>query len=248
MSLKRYLIVFILILCSSSKLFAQDRVPAWGGGADLQDFSFGFSFAYVSSDFKIVKQPDWRVPFFDPAVNQVITPALNSISSKSLSGFSVGFLTRYRLTEHLEARVTPSLVFADRNLTYTYVNPEVNPTVTKQVQTTTVDFPVSLKIKSDRIGDFRAYILGGLKYSHAIGSKKDDTNADMLDKLVKNVNGYASYEAGLGCDIYFEFFKLSPEIKISNSFGNVLQREFQPYSTPINKLSLHTLMFSLFFE
>jgi hypothetical protein len=250
MSLKRYLIVCILTLCGSNTLFAQDRVPAWGGGADLEDFSFGFSFSYVSSDFKIVKQPDWRTPFFDtdPGVNHVITPALNSISSKSLPGFAVGFLTRYRLTEHLEARITPSLVFADRNLTYTYVNPEVNPTVTKQVQTTTVDFPVSLKIKSDRIGDFRAYILGGLKYSHSIGAKKDDTNADMLDKLVKNNSGYASYEAGLGCDIYFEFFKLSPEIKISNSLGNVLQHEYQPYSNPINKLSLHTLMFSLYFE
>ncbi|WPU95907.1 outer membrane beta-barrel protein [Mucilaginibacter sabulilitoris] len=248
MSLKRYLIiVFILILCSS-KLFAQDRVPAWGGGADLQDLSFGFSFAYVSSDFKIVKKPNWRTPFNDPETGNALTTPLNSISSRSLPGFSVGFITRYRLTEHLEARVTPSLVFADRNLTYSYQNSEQYPNVEKQVQTTTVDVPLSLKIKSDRIGDFRAYILGGIKYSHAIGSKKNDINSDLLDKLVKNKTGYGSYEAGLGCDIYFEFFKLSPEIKISNSFGNVLVPENQPFSAPISKLSLHTIMFSLFFE
>ncbi|WP_183566253.1 outer membrane beta-barrel protein [Mucilaginibacter sp. SP1R1] len=244
MNLKRYLIVFILMFCSNL-LFAQ-RVPAWGGGADLQDLSFGFSFSYVSSDFKIVKQPDWRNPYFDAGSNQYITTALNSISSKSLPGFSVGFLTRYRLTEHLEARFTPSLVFADRNLTYTYLDPSQN--TTRQVQTTTVDVPLSLKIKSDRIGDFRAYILGGLKYSHTIGSKKSDANADPLDKLVKNVSGYNSYEAGLGCDIYFEYFKLSPEIKISNSIGNVLVQDNNPFSAPINKLSLHTIMFSLFFE
>jgi hypothetical protein len=240
----RYLIVFILMFCSSL-LFAQ-RVPAWGGGADLQDLSFGFSFSYVSSDFKIGKIPNWRIPFPDPETGIPLTSPLNSISSKSLPGFSVGFLTRYRLTEHLEARFTPSLVFADRNLTYTYANPDQN--TIKQVQTTTVDAPLSLKIKSDRIGDFRAYILGGVKYSHAIGSKKSDANADPLDKLVKNVSGYSSYEAGLGCDIYFEFFKLSPEIKISNSFGNVLLPDNNPFSAPINKLSLHTIMFSLFFE
>lgn len=244
MSLTRYLIIFILMFCSNL-LFAQ-RVPAWGGGADLQDLSFGFSFAYVSSDFKIVKKPDWRTPFIDRETGLPVTDQLNSISSKNLPGFSVGFITRYRLTEHLEARATPSLVFADRNLTYTYVN--TTESVTKQVQTTTVDLPLSLKIKSDRIGDFRAYILGGVKYSHAIGSKKNDDNLDLLDKLVKNKTGYGSYEAGLGCDIYFEFFKLSPEIKISNSFGNVLVPENQPFSAPISKLSLHTIMFSLFFE
>jgi hypothetical protein len=233
------------MLCSS-QLFAQDRVPAWGGGADLQDFSFGFSFAYVNSEYKITKKPNWRDPFFDAANNQYITNTLNSINSKSLPGFSVGFVTRYSFTDHLEARFTPSLVFADRNLTYSYVG--VNETTSKQVQTTTIDAPLSFKIKSDRIGDFRAYILGGVKYSQAIGTKKNDINSDLLDKLVKNTNGFASYEAGLGCDIYFEFFKLSPQIKISNSFGNVLKPENNPYSYPISKLSLHTIMFSLFFE
>jgi hypothetical protein len=233
------------MLCSRT-LFAQERVPAWGGGADLQDFSFGFSFAYVNSEYKIVKKPDWRNPFIDPTTGDAVTGYLNSISSKNLPGFSVGFVTRYTFTDHFEVRFTPSLVFADRNLTYAYTG--VNQTISKVVQTTTIDAPLSFKIKSDRLGDFRAYILGGVKYSQAIGAKKNDANSDLLDKLVKNRSGYGSYEAGLGCDIYFEFFKLSPEIKISNSFGNVLKPENNPYSNPISKLSLHTLMFSLFFE
>ena len=53
---------------------------------------------------------------------------------------------------------------------------------------------------------------------------------------------------GIGFDLYFEYFKLSPEIKLSNSFGNVLLPETHPFSAPINKLSLHTIMFSLYFE
>ncbi|MDB5009862.1 MAG: hypothetical protein JWQ06_651, partial [Mucilaginibacter sp.] len=150
------------------------------------------------------------------------------------------------LTEHLEARVTPSLIFADKQLTYTYVS---SPAVTKLVSNTTVDFPLLLKLKSDRIGDFRAYMLGGVKYSQTIGSKINaDVNAAALDKLVKNINGYGSYEAGIGCDIYFEFFKLSPEIKLSNSFGNVMYHDNNAFSSPISKLSLHTFMFSLYFE
>jgi hypothetical protein len=240
----RYLLVVCFCFCS--KLMLAQNVPAWGGGADEQDLSFGFSFSYVSSDFKITKKPDWRKPFFDATNNQYITDSLNSIGSKSTPGFAIGFLTRYTLTEHFEVRATPSLVFADRNLSYTYRNPDQNQE--KQVQTTSLEIPLSFKLKSDRLGDFRAYILGGVKYTKAIGGKKNEANLDPLDKLVKNTGGFSSYEAGLGCDIYFEFFKLSPQIKVSNSFGNILVPENHPFSSPISKLSLHTVMFSLFFE
>lgn len=240
----RCLLVVCLMFCC--KFLLAQNVPAWGGGADQQDLSFGFSFSYVSSDFKIVKKPDWRKPFFDATNNQYITDSLNSISPKGTPGFAIGFLTRYTLTEHFEVRITPSLVFADRNLTYTYANPDQNQV--KQLQTTSVDIPLSFKLKSDRLGDFRAYILGGVKYTKAIGTKKNDANLGPMDKLVKNAGGFSSYEAGLGCDIYFEFFKLSPQIKVSNSFGNILVPENHPFSSPISKLSLHTVMFSLFFE
>ncbi|MDF2433489.1 MAG: hypothetical protein JWP44_3120 [Mucilaginibacter sp.] len=238
------LVIAFLFLCSNL-LFAQVP-PAWGGGADQNDLSFGFAFGYVSSNFKIAKKPDWRKPFFDKGTNKYITDSLNSISSTPVPGFSIGFITRYRLDEHIEARFTPALVFADRSLSYAYATPSQD--VTKQIQPTTVEFPLSLKLRSDRLGNFRAYMLGGVKYTQSIGKGAPDPNTDPLQKLVKNTSGFGSYEAGLGCDIYFEFFKLSPEIKISNSFGNMLIPENQPFSAPISKLSLHTIVFSLCFE
>lgn len=252
MKIRRLLIAVFLLSCKS--LFAQDEVVhAWASGADQRDLSFGFTFQYVSTDFKIEKKPDWRSPFYDPASGVKLTDSLTSISSKASQGFGIGFITRYRITDHLEVRTTPMLVFADRLLEYGYDKPQNNTTsntnvVEKQVQTTMVEFPLSLKLKSDRLGNFRGYLLGGVKYSGLIGSKKTDANASPLDKLVKNTSGFASYEAGIGCDIYFEYFKLSPEIKISNSFRNILVPENQPYSRPIDKLFLHTVMFSLYFE
>ncbi|MFB9845263.1 type IX secretion/gliding motility protein PorT/SprT [Mucilaginibacter ginsenosidivorans] len=240
---KRYLLLVIVLLFGKIA-FAQ--VPAWGGNADLQDYSFGFTFQYVNSYFKIDKRPDWRKPYFDPGVNRNITDSVNSISSPGAPGFAVGFLARYSLTDFLEIRTTPSLVFADRTLNYTYATPSQNQS--KAVQSTSLDLPVSFKLKSERIQDFRAYMLAGIKYSTAIGSKKNNPDIDPLDAIVRNKSGFGSYEIGLGCDIYFEYFKLSPEIKISNSFGNVLISEDNPFATPINKLSLHTVTFSLIFE
>lgn len=245
MSKKLYLLIFTILFCGTIA-FAQ-QPPAWAGGADQNDLSFGFSFAYVSNYYKILKNPNWRSPFLDKDNgNQPVTSYLNSITSPNTPGFAIGFLSRYRITDHLEVRVTPSLVFADRELHYSYVDPSND--VTKTVQSTTIDAPLLIKLKSDRIGDFRAYLIAGAKYSYSIGADKPDPQDALVDKTIKNVTGYGSYEVGIGCDIYFEYFKLSPELKVSNSIGNVLVPESQPYSAPISKLFLHSLMFSLYFE
>jgi hypothetical protein len=243
MNKTRYLLL-ILMLFFGKNLFAQ--APAWGGGADQADYSFGFSFQYVNTNFKITKKPNWRNPYYDPGVGKYVTDSLSSISSPSSPGFAVGFIARYDLTDNIEIRTTPSLVFADRTLSYTY--PTASQDVQKPVQATSIDFPLLLKLKSDRIMDFRAYMIAGIKYTESIGAKKNSPDVDPLDALVTNKTGFGSYEVGLGCDIYFEYFKLSPEIKLSNSIGNLLNPENNPYSEPINKLSLHTVTVSLIFE
>jgi hypothetical protein len=91
--------------------------------------------------------------------------------------------------------------------------------------------------------------MGGVKLTQAISSKyNSDVDLPPIDKIVKNLNRYNSYEVGIGCEIYFEFFKLSPEIKISNSFGDVMLHDNNAFSRPISSLGLHTVMFSLYFE
>jgi hypothetical protein len=246
MSKNKYLLIVLLLFCSNL-LQAQALVPAWASGADQRDQSFGFYFTYVSSNYNITKTPNWRSPYFDPASNKLITDSLNAISSRPLPGFAIGLISRYRITENIEARITPSLVFADRSISYSYNTPSQN--VDKLIQTTSLDLPLTVKLKSDRIANFRAYVIGGVKYSLAIGSKNQSTvDTNPLDKMVRNIGGFGTYEAGFGCDIYFEFFKLSPEIKFSNSFGNVLVQDGSPFSSPISRLSLHNIMFSLLFE
>jgi len=248
--IKQFSLASALIFSLLASQAQEIRTRAWGGGADEKDLSFGFSFSSVNPYYKIDKAPNWQTPFADPVNgNAPVTGNLTSITSGYSNGFGIGFLARYRLTEFLEARITPSLIFVDKSLTYTYDNtaPVTSP-ITKTVQATSTDFPLLLKLKSEKIGNFRAYVLGGVQYSHAIGSKSDDLNSAPLNRLVKNVSGYGSYDVGLGCDIYFEFFKMSPEIRLTNSFGDVLVHDNTAFSTPISKLTLHTLMFSLYFE
>jgi hypothetical protein len=243
---KTFALLIFLIASSCSELFAQQN---WGGGVDDEPLHFGFTFQYVSSEYKVRKNSNWRnnQDFADPeGLNDPKT--LYSISSPVSPGFGLGFVSNYRVGRNADVRFTPALVFSDRLLDYEYQLPE--DFRQQKVQSVLVDFPLGIKIKSDRRKNFRAYMVAGAKYSIDIVSKKKTNDVDKIwtEKFVKNTRNILWYEAGVGLDLYFEFFKLSPEIKLANSFKSVLTPENHPYSGPIDKLILRNLQFSLYFE
>lgn len=261
--IKRLYAALIFVLFSSA-VSAQN----WGGGVDSETLHFGFTFQYLSSEYKIQKRQNWREPFFDNETNGFATDSLYSVSSPVSPGFGLGFVGDLKLSEHVNLRFTPGLVFTDRLLDYHYAPQEPVPIpandiypnnvvvessdsyIQKKVQATMVDLPIGIKFKSDRIMNYRAYLIGGIKYSMDIISKKktDDTGFAPLEKLIKNNRSILSYEVGIGLDLYFEFFKLSPEIKLSNSFNSVLTPENHAFSSPLEKLFLRNFQFSLYFE
>jgi len=243
--MKKRIYLILVFLSIHVISFAQGN---WGGGVDDKFFSPGFTFQYLSSEYKIYKRADWQKPYFDEEIGQYITDSLKSISSPLSPGFGLGFIAGFKLGNNTDLRITPTLVFLDRLLNYGYADPEKFRQ--QKVATTTVEFPVGLKLKSDRRRDFRAYILAGGKYSMDIISKKktDDSGFALTEKFVKNNKGYLSYEVAIGFDFYFEFFKLSPELKLSNSINNVLKHEDHPYSSPLEKLYTRNFQFSLYFE
>lgn len=240
--------VSFFLLFSGLFFTASAQQQRWGGGVDDEVIHFGFTFQYVSSEYKIFKKPEWRNPFYDDETSSFVTDSLYSISSPVSPGFGLGFVTNLRIGDHADLRFTPGLVFSDRLLDYQYKDPASFRQ--QRVQATLVDLPLGFKLKSDRRRNFRAYILAGAKYSLDIVSKKKTNDAGFApeEKLVKNTRGIVWYEAAIGFDLYFDYFKLSPELKLSNSVRSVLSPENHPYSTPIDKLLLRNLQFSLYFE
>jgi len=247
---KKLTLLLLVFLTVSNFAKAQN----WGGGIDDENFNFGFSFQYISSEYKILKKVDWRNPYFDTGLGNYVTDSLSAISSPTSVGFGIGFVVNTRVNNNVDVRFTPTLVFNDRLINYYYVEPGIynpgNPLIQKKFQATMIDLPLGLKVKSDRMMNFRAYMLGGLKYSIdlASGKKNNDASAAPIDKLIKNNKNFLSYEAGIGLDIYFEWFKMSPELKMSYSFKDILKHDNTPYANPIDKAKLRHFTFSLFFE
>lgn len=249
------------------QIYAQN----WGGGVDDEDWSFGFNFQYISAEYKILKNANWRAPFFEvpnslgvsynPTSGLPVTGTVNAISSPPTQGFGLGFVVNRRITNNVDLRSTPSIIFSDRNLIYEYEQlPPINlgngqtktydNIIEKKVQATMFEVPLGVKIKSNRLNNVRAYFLGGAKYSIDIGSKKKtaDDGEPPLNKFVKNKRNYFSYEAGIGLDLYFEYFKMSPEIKLSYSPNDILLHNGTAFSNPIDQLRLRQLTFSLIFQ
>ena len=246
---KRLKLIFLFLTISVAAFAQSGQGGNWGGGVDEQFFSPGFTFQYLTSEYKIFKKVDWQRPYPNPDIpGQYLTDSLMSISSPLSPGFGLGFIAGFKLGEHTDLRITPTLVFLDRLLNYEYADPA--KLRQQKVPTTTVEYPIGLKLKSDRRLNFRAYLLAGGKYSMDIISKKktDDSGFALTEKFVKNNKGYLSYEVAIGFDFYFEYFKLSPEFKLSNSIGNVLKHEDHPYSSPLEKLYTRNFQFSLYFE
>nr|WP_315421846.1 outer membrane beta-barrel protein [uncultured Pedobacter sp.] len=253
----RKLSLILSFFMVSATTFAQN----WGGGIDDEDWSFGFNFQYISSEYKILKKPNWRSPFYevptsfdpsyDPNSGIPVTSTLNSISSPPSQGFGLGFVMNRMISDNFDIRATPSLIFSDRVVAYEYEPMAPFQTVVERtVQSTMFEFPLGIKVKSNRLNNFRVYWLGGAKYSIDIASKKKtfDEGETAVNKFLKNNRNYLSYETGIGFDIYFEYFKMSPEIKLSYSANDLLQHDNTVYANPIDKLKLRQLTFSLIFQ
>ena len=247
--MKKLLLLCILSLFTFNITNAQEN---WGGGVDGEQLHFGFKFQYVSSEYKIQKIENWKGPFIDPFNGlPMINSQLRSLSSPVTPGFGLGFVSDYRLGNNANLRFTPGMVFTDAIVNYEFEDPSLS--VQRKVQGTLIDLPLGIKLKSDRRKNFRAYVIGGAKYSVDIVSKKktDDIALSPEAKYLKSLKNTVWYEAGLGFDLYFEFFKMSPEIKFSQSRRSVLKdsdRLENPYTAPINKLFVRNIQFSLYFE
>lgn len=163
-------------------------------------------------------------------------------------GFGLGLLATVRLSDRFQLRFNPQLTFIERSIFYKRKRPDIdNQTdVTKVIESVTVSFPFQLKLQSDRIGNFRVYMLAGIKGDIDLASNARAKKAEDLVKIKKYDYGV---ELGLGFNFFFESFILSPEIKLSNGIPNIHSRDPKLiYSSVFDKIQSRMIVFSIHIE
>lgn len=211
------------LLLASVAVRAQQRYQRWGGGVDDETLHFGFSFHYINADYKFDLKDAWQ--------GHVTSPFAHNIG--------LGLLADAKLTENLNLRFQPNLRFMNIDVN---IDDEVH-----KVHRSDIGIPLLLKFKSDRKTNMRGYLIGGGELAFNVASaKRYDRNVDLMTD-----RSYLAYTAGIGFDIYFDFFKMSPEVRWVQSVGNLLSdhpdNAFNNGS-PLQRLYMRSFQVSLYFE
>jgi len=230
-----FLVCLLLVSVSSlaqTELYRQEQ--------DYKLYYFGLSLSTVYSRFQIEHHPS----FLQQDSILVAEPG-------NTSGISLRLNAALNLTPRFELRFNPGLIFTDRPLLYK-LNPEYpgdldqGHNVKKNVESIITTFPVNLKFKSDRIGNFRVYMLGGGKVDFDLASNAQKRKADDQVKIRKYSYGI---EGGIGFNFYRKSVTVSPEIKISNGLNNLHERNPNlRYSRVIDRIQSRMIIFTIYLE
>lgn len=228
----------MILIFSFSSIQAFSQRELYQEDHDNKPYYFGITLSAIKSRFQTELHP----AFLNQDSIMVAEP-------QNSGGFALGLSATVHLTNRFEGRFNPQLAFMDRSIYYKlkYPDPFVEATdVSKKIESVVVTFPLQVKFNSDRIGNFRVYMLGGGKVDFDLASNARARKAEELVKIQKLDYGV---EAGVGFNFYFQSFIFSPEIKISNGLGNIHSRDQNlKYSSVLDRIQSRMIVFSIHLE
>lgn len=232
--LYRIKIVFVLMLmCIGFSSHAQKSRWARKNNPNYDDrkLSYGFLIGLHTNSYQLEYSDEF-----------LQMDSLHSVNPSWSGGFSLGFIVNYKLTDYLDFRITPNVAFYEHMITYRFTDD--TPTKEELVESTMVELPILLKYKSERRGNVRMYMVGGVKAAiEASGKNKEDEAGNLK---VKGTD--LALEAGFGFDLYYPLFKFSPEIRFSRGLNNMLGSEINPYNSPLRRINTNTITVYLLFQ
>ena len=229
---KIYKVALILLL--SQNLYAQRyNVPLNLPNYDNKPIHFGFLIGLNTLDFKLT-----------PVSN--VEDELFVIQSLNQKGFNLGVVSNMRLGNNLDFRFIPTLSLAERRILYTLNDNTVLTNENKKIESTFIEFPISIKYKSSRYNNGRAYIMTGMKYSLDLASQRNIDDEGL--EIVKIKKDDFLYEIGLGLDFYLPYFKFSPELKANFGLTNLVVNDGSIYSRSIKEMKTRGFSISFTFE
>lgn len=229
-------LLFFILAALGMPLLAQRELNR----ADHDDWPYYFGMTLAYNQSYLHSNKDLR--FLQDDSIQRVEPGANG-------GIALGLMGTLKVTRRLEARFNPQLIIgSSRTFTYTLNNPAPGEakTVVQQLPSTLVSFPIQTKFTSDRIGNFRVYMLGGFRADIDLASNSSARNAENIIKLKRSDYGV---EAGIGFNFYLPFVTVSPEIKFFHGLADIHARDPNlKYSSVIDKLQTRMIQFSLHLE
>jgi hypothetical protein len=203
---------------------------------DHKKLHFGFALGVNTADFR-----------YSLSLDSTSLDSITGISIRKQPGFNLGIISSWNIHETISLRFVPSLAFQERLFEYTYIKKGEQKVKTNRIESTTLDFPLMLKIRTKRLTNFAAYAIAGMQYSLDLATQKD-VDQTLGDPIVKIQQHDYAYQVGGGFDFWMPYFKFAIELKISNGIKNVIIQDNTFFMDPLSSLKTKVWWFSITFE
>ncbi|MFT5752189.1 MAG: hypothetical protein ACI828_001034 [Flavobacteriales bacterium] len=180
---------------------------------DKQVLSWGYYFGINSFDFNF----DYREDRPDIQVERE-------------TGFTVGMVGDLRISEHINLRLEPGLVYAQRNLIY----PD-DPAFTteedqlREVGSTYIYIPLLLRFSTKRLNNIKPFVTFGVATAYNLSSNERNPD-DNGDGQFRTTTRPFFYDIGFGIDLFLDRFKLTPSIRGVFAVSDELVQDDDPNS------------------
>jgi len=235
--LNRYSLMFVLMavaMQASAQMNTRENLPHF----DSRMYHFGFLLSANTSSFYIDYKPDFS-----------FSDSLLGIDNVPQAGFNLALLASFNPVKNINLRFVPGLSFQDRGLNYTFLAEDNKvETFLKRTESVWLQFPMMLKLRTNRVGNFAAYGLIGGCYGIDMQSQKDVNEAVAGKVVVKLEKTDITLDAGGGFDFFLPYFKFGVEMKTCFGMKDVLIQEMNQFTDPISRLRTRTFVLSLCFE
>lgn len=210
-------IAILLAMLTITAANAQERRVENKPYIDLRPLHFGILVGFNAQD---IEMENVGPQLFTREDGTEVMRSVVCDASKWNPGISVGVVADMRLSNHLNLRVTPTMHFGSKHLTFRDIDNldenGVARTESQELKNTYLSIPLDLKFSSKRCNNYRPYIMAGVNPMINLTSKDQDIiRLKRFDTMI---------EIGVGCDLYLPFFKLIPELKFCYSLTNSLDK------------------------
>lgn len=235
--MKKLLVVFFFLLCthfSQAQLLSGERVLN-NENFDMQRWSWGYFLGLNSYDFK------FKYEEYDPSP----TTGKDRIVERNI-GFNVGLVGNLRLNNNLDLRLEPGVSFNSRGFQVTKADPDT----WREINATYIHIPLLLKFSTDRLNNFKPFVVGGVSTSLNLSSNENNPDDNYANQFRMTTNSYY-YEIGFGIDLYLYYFKLSPSIRGVFAINDELIRDNASnsiYTGNIEKMSSRAIFINFTFQ
>lgn len=204
----KHIILAVFFATNCIAIYAQKQKIKNQPYADQKLFHLGFTVGLNAQDVIISHSGHVN------ADNSVLFTEIPSYSP----GFSVGIIADRYINHFMNLRVIPTIHFGEKKFVFREQNDIDGSTEeTFPIKNTYLSLPIHMRFSSERLNNIRPYVLLGGYVSSEIGRR------DQPEIKFKGTD--YGIDIGLGCNLYFPLFKLSPELRFSFGLRDLIEHD-----------------------